>query len=580
MTEILSGSNASDGITIGKVFKMQDVDLNFEEYQVDDIDGEINRFYKAVYEASQDLKKMTAFEENTSGKYRINDFSEQIEILENINFHHQITDYIQEHEVNAEAAVYNVNQTRANQLNIVHSNRSIQERAIEIEDLTRRILAKLLNDDLPEIGSIDQEVVVVARELTPSDTAQLNVEYIKGIVVERGNRTSHSALMARQLGIPAIVGVKGVFEKLDDGDFVIVDALAGDLYINPNFQEVEDYHDKIRDFDNTRSLWLDLAGVETYAKDGEVIKVLSNISSPVDAEAAMSVGSDGIGLYRTEFLFMVGNQLPDEEEQFQAYKEVLEVMGDKPVCIRKVDIGADKNIPNFPVQKEDNPALGYRAIRLAMDKKDLFKVHLRALLRASVYGNLKISLPMIATVAEFKAAKRLVEEVRSELMSEGHAVSNDIEIGMMVEVPSAAILVDQFVEEVDFFSIGTNDLIQYVMAADRLNPKVDYLYQTNHPSILRLLGRVIQVANKAGKPISMCGEMAENPISVPLLLGMGLRKFSMSTGSILKMKYQIEKLSIQETKKLWQKVEAEAITEEDVGNMVHAFLEEQDLLLR
>jgi len=433
-------------------------------------------------------------------------------------------------------------------------NEYMKERAADIRDVTKRVLAHLLGVQLPNPSMIAEEVIIVAEDLTPSDTAQLNRNFVKGFTTNIGGRTSHSAIMARSMEIPAVVGTKTATEEITNGDFVIVDGLKGEVHINPTPELIADYRKVHEDYEVQKAEWAKLVNEPTLTNDGHHVELAANIGIPNDLKGVIENGGEGVGLYRTEFLYMGRDQLPSEEEQFESYKAVLKGMAGKPVVVRTLDIGGDKELPYLDLPKEMNPFLGFRAIRLCLEEQGIFRTQLRALLRASSFGNLKIMFPMIATLDEFRAAKTILEEEKEKLLSEGQTVAEKIELGIMVEIPSTAILADQFAKEVDFFSIGTNDLIQYTMAADRMNQRVSYLYQPYSPSILRLVKMVIDAAHAEGKWAGMCGEMAGDETAIPVLLGLGLDEFSMSATSILKARSQIKNLKKSDMEKLAQEV--------------------------
>ena len=429
-------------------------------------------------------------------------------------------------------------------------NEYMRERAADIRDVTKRVLAQLLGVRIPNPGLIAEEVVIVAEDLTPSDTAQLNKQFAKGFTTDIGGRTSHSAIMARSMEIPAVVGTNSATKGIQNGDLVIVDGINGEVHINPTPEIVEQYKQTLAELELQKSEWALLKNEATVTRDGKHVELAANIGTPQDVDGVLDNGGEAVGLYRTEFLYMERDQLPTEEEQFDAYKTVLERMEGKPVVVRTLDIGGDKHLPYLNLPSEMNPFLGFRAIRLCLEEQDIFRTQLRALLRASSYGNLKIMFPMIATLEEFREAKTILLEEKQFLLNDGITVSEDIEIGIMVEIPSTAVLADQFAKEVDFFSIGTNDLIQYTMAADRMNEQVSYLYQPYNPAILRLVKMVIDAAHAEGKWAGMCGEMAGDEIAIPLLLGLGLDEFSMSAPSILKARNQIKDLDQNDMKQL------------------------------
>ena len=415
---------------------------------------------------------------------------------------------------------------------------------------------------------IDESVVIIGNDLTPSDTAQLNKEFVQGFVTNIGGRTSHSAIMSRSLEIAAVVGTKSITHEVKQGDMVIVDGITGDVIIDPTEDELIAYQNKRERFFEDKKELQKLRDAETVTVDGEHAELAANIGTPDDLYGVMENGAEGIGLYRTEFLYMGRDQMPTEDEQFEAYKKVLETMKDKRVVVRTLDIGGDKELPYLNLPKEMNPFLGYRAIRLCLAQPEIFRPQLRALLRASVYGKLNIMFPMVATIKEFRDAKAILLEEKDKLTSEGQEVADDIEVGIMVEIPSTAALADIFAKEVDFFSIGTNDLIQYTMAADRMSERVSYLYQPYNPAILRLVKQVIEASHKEGKWTGMCGEMAGDETAIPLLLGLGLDEFSMSATSILKARRQINGLSKNEMAELANRA-INCATQDEVKELVH-----------
>lgn len=418
---------------------------------------------------------------------------------------------------------------------------------------------------------INESVIIVGEDLTPSDTAQLNKEFVKGFATNIGGRTSHSAIMSRSLEIPAVVGTKDITDRVNHGDSLIIDGLSGDVIINPTDDEVQAYEQKQKNFLAEKEELAKLVNDESVSKDGVHVELAANIGTPNDLEGVKNNGAEGIGLYRTEFLYMGRDNMPSEEEQFEAYSKVLKEMDGKRVVVRTLDIGGDKELSYLNLPKEMNPFLGYRAIRLCLDQTDIFRTQLRALLRASEFGKLNIMFPMIATIKEFRDAKAILLEEKEKLVSEGVNVADDIEIGIMVEIPSTAALADIFAKEVDFFSIGTNDLIQYTMAADRMSERVSYLYQPYNPAILRLVKQVIEASHKEGKWTGMCGEMAGDNTAIPLLLGLGLDEFSMSATSILKARKQIKQLDQKEMQELANKA-INCATEEEVVELVNQIL--------
>lgn len=557
----LKGIAASQGISFAKAYVFVEPDLTVKEVKIEDVAAEIKRFEDAI-EASK--KELTIIKENalaSLGADKAAVFEAHLLILDDPEFMGTVKTDIESKVINAEYAFKETSDMFISMFEAM-DNEYMKERAADIRDVSKRILAHLLGVDLPNPSLIDEEVIVIAEDLTPSDTAQLNKKYVKGFATNIGGRTSHSAIMARSLEIPAVVGTSSITEDVKNGDILILDGLDGVVLVNPDEATTAEYKGKHAKFEAQKAEWAKLVTEKSVTKDGHEVILAANIGTPADLEGVKNNGGEAVGLYRTEFLYMGRDQLPTEDEQFEAYKAVLEGMGDKPVVVRTLDIGGDKELPYLDLPKEMNPFLGFRAIRLCLEEKDLFRTQLRALLRASVYGKLCVMFPMIATVQEFRAAKALFLEEKEKLVAEGVAVSNDIELGIMVEIPSTAVIADIFAKEVDFFSIGTNDLIQYTMAADRMSEKVSYLYQPYNPAILRLVKNVIEASHKEGKWTGMCGEMAGDSLAIPLLLGMGLDEFSMSATSILQARSQIKNLTLDEMKELVEKAVMCATTEE------------------
>jgi len=557
----LKGIAASQGISFAKAYVFVEPDLTVKEVKIEDVAAEIKRFEDAI-EASK--KELTIIKENalaSLGADKAAVFEAHLLILDDPEFMGTVKTDIESKVINAEYAFKETSDMFISMFEAM-DNEYMKERAADIRDVSKRILAHLLGVDLPNPSLIDEEVIVIAEDLTPSDTAQLNKKYVKGFATNIGGRTSHSAIMARSLEIPAVVGTSSITEDVKNGDILILDGLDGVVLVNPDEATTAEYKEKHAKFEAQKAEWAKLVTEKSVTKDGHEVILAANIGTPADLEGVKNNGGEAVGLYRTEFLYMGRDQLPTEDEQFEAYKAVLEGMGDKPVVVRTLDIGGDKELPYLDLPKEMNPFLGFRAIRLCLEEKDLFRTQLRALLRASVYGKLCVMFPMIATIQEFRAAKALFLEEKEKLVAEGVAVSNDIELGIMVEIPSTAVIADIFAKEVDFFSIGTNDLIQYTMAADRMSEKVSYLYQPYNPAILRLVKNVIEASHKEGKWTGMCGEMAGDSLAIPLLLGMGLDEFSMSATSILQARSQIKNLTLAEMKELVEKAVMCATTEE------------------
>ena len=568
MKPTLHGIAASDGIAIAKVYTLTEPDLSFTKVSVEDTDNEISRLEEALAVSTKEIELIKETALKNLGKEEAQVFEAHLMVLSDPELVGQVKDAITAQKVNAEHALKEVSDMFISIFAGMEDNPYMQERAADIRDVSKRILANLLGVKIPSPATIKDEVVVVAGDLTPSDTAQLNRQYVKAFVTDIGGRTSHSAIMARSLEIPAIVGTKEITSLAKDGDLIIIDGLSGDVFLNPSEDVVAEYRAKAEAFAAQQAEWEKLKDADTFTKDGHQVELAANIGTPKDLEGVINNGAEGVGLYRTEFLYMDSHDMPTEEDQFEAYKAVLEGMNGKPVVVRTMDIGGDKELPYLPLPHEMNPFLGYRAIRISLNEPEMFRTQLRALLRASVYGKLRIMFPMIATLNDFRGAKALLLEEKAKLVAEGVAVSDDIQVGIMIEIPAAAVLAHQFAKEVDFFSIGTNDLIQYTMAADRMNERVSYLYQPYNPSILTLIKHVIDSAHKEGKWAGMCGEMAGDQTAVPLLVGLGLDEFSMSASSVLKTRSLISKLTLEDMKALADKAINECATVQEVEALV------------
>ncbi|GAA0854897.1 phosphoenolpyruvate--protein phosphotransferase [Paenibacillus glucanolyticus] len=564
----LKGIAASAGIAIARAFTLEHPDYSVTEKQVTDTDAELAKLDAALAQSQAELEAIKARTLQELGEKKAEIFESHLLILNDPELIEPVKAKIASESVNAEFAL---NETATQFIQMFENMKSayLQERAADMRDVTKRILKHLLGLNYVSPSEISEEVIVVAEDLTPSDTAQLNRKYVKGFTTNIGGRTSHSAIMARSLEIPAVVGTKNVLSSVQNGDWIIVDGLEGDVIINPTEAIMEQYRAKQEAYAKQIEEWKKLRSEPTVSKDGIHVELAANIGTPNDVAGVLDNGGEAVGLYRTEFLYMGRDKLPSEEIQYVAYKSVLEKMEGKPVVVRTLDIGGDKELPYLDLPKEMNPFLGFRAVRLCLDRQDIFRTQLRALLRASVHGNLRIMFPMIATLSEFREAKALLEEEKAKLVSEGTPVSEEIQLGIMVEIPSTAVLADQFAKEVDFFSIGTNDLIQYTMAADRMNERVAYLYQPYNPAILRLVKMVIDAAHREGRWVGMCGEMAGDSTAIPILLGLGLDEFSMSATSILPARSQIGKLSRGDMQALAAKA-LEMGTAEEVVSLVES----------
>ncbi|MCU9595181.1 phosphoenolpyruvate--protein phosphotransferase [Caldibacillus thermolactis] len=561
MGKVLQGIAASSGIAIAKAYRLVEPDLSYEKKEISDVEQEIRRLQEALSVTKSELEAIRDKTKVELGEDKAAIFEAHLLIVNDPEMISPIEDKIKSEKVNAEHALKEVTDMFIMMFEQM-DNEYMKERAADIRDVRKRILSHLLGVKIVNPSMISEDAILVAEDLTPSDTAQLNRQYVKAFTTNIGGRTSHSAIMARSMEIPAVVGTKTATEDIQDGDLIIVDGLKGEVHVNPSEEVIQSYRDEQIRYEEQKAEWAKLLHENTKSADGHQVHLVANIGTPNDLEGVINNGGEGVGLFRTEFLYMGRNELPTEEEQFEAYKAVLEGLNGKPVVVRTLDIGGDKELSYLDLPKEMNPFLGFRAIRLCLEEQDIFRTQLRALLRASVYGNLKIMFPMIANLDEFRAAKGILEEEKQKLINEGIQVSDDIEVGIMVEIPSTAVMADQFAKEVDFFSVGTNDLIQYTMAADRMNERVSYLYQPYSPAILRLVKMVIDAAHKEGKWAGMCGEMAGDELAIPLLLGLGLDEFSMSATSILKARSQILHLSKKEMEDLAQRALQMSTTDE------------------
>ena len=561
MPNYIKGIAASDGVAIARAYLLVEPDLSFDNNKVSDVNAEVEKFQNAINTSKIELTKIRNNAEQNLGADKAAIFDAHLLVLDDPELIQPIEEKINNEQVNAPTALTEVTDQFITIFDSM-DNEYMKERAADIRDVRKRVLANLLGVELPNPSMIDESVVIIGNDLTPSDTAQLNKEFVQGFVTNIGGRTSHSAIMSRSLEIPAVVGSKTITDEVNQGDMVIVDGLTGEVIVDPTSDEVIAYENKRERFFEDKKELQKLRDEETVTVDGVHAELAANIGTPNDLSGVIENGAEGIGLYRTEFLYMGRDQLPTEDEQFEAYKEVIQSMDGKRVVVRTLDIGGDKELPYLDLPDEMNPFLGYRAIRLCLDQPEIFRPQLRALLRASVYGELNIMFPMVATIQEFRDAKAILLEEKENLTNEGVDVSDDIEIGIMVEIPSTAALADVFAKEVDFFSIGTNDLIQYTMAADRMSERVSYLYQPYNPAILRLVKQVIEASHKENKWTGMCGEMAGDETAIPILLGLGLDEFSMSASSVLKARRQIKGLSKNEMSELAERAVDCATTEE------------------
>ncbi|HFJ8170131.1 TPA: phosphoenolpyruvate--protein phosphotransferase [Enterococcus faecium] len=574
MVEMLKGIAASDGVAVAKAYLLVQPDLTFSKATVEDTAAEEARLDAALAKSTEELQQIREKAAQSLGEAEAQVFDAHLMVLSDPEMVGQIKQNIKDNSVNAESALKEATDMYIGMFEAMEDNAYMQERAADIRDVAKRILAHLLGVTLPNPSMINEEVVVVAHDLTPSDTAQLDRNFVKAFVTDIGGRTSHSAIMARSLEIPAIVGTKEITAKVKEGDILAVNGIEGDVIIDPTDEQKAEFEKAGADYAAQKAEWEKLKNAETVTADGKHFELAANIGTPKDLVGVHNNGGEAVGLYRTEFLYMDSPDFPTEDDQYEAYKAVLEGMEGKPVVVRTMDIGGDKELPYLQLPHEMNPFLGYRALRISLSEQgdEMFRTQMRALLRASVHGNLRIMFPMVATLKEFRAAKAIFEEEKQKLISEGKEVSDTIQVGIMIEIPAAAVLADKFAKEVDFFSVGTNDLIQYTMAADRMNERVSYLYQPYNPSILRLIKNVIDAAHAEGKWAGMCGEMAGDQTAVPLLVGMGLDEFSMSATSILKTRSLMKRLDTAKMAELADRALKECDMMEEVVELVHEYV--------
>ncbi|MEK1310013.1 phosphoenolpyruvate--protein phosphotransferase [Limosilactobacillus fermentum] len=572
MAKDVKGIAASDGIGIAPAYLLVDPDLSYDKVKVDDTAAEYARVEKAFQDSIEELTQIKENAKDRLGEEELGVFDAHIAILSDPEMLGQIKDDIENNHTGAEEAVDKVTTAFADMLAAMTDNAYMQERAADVKDVAKRAMSHLLGKQLLNIAGINSPVVIVAHEITPSDTSQMDAKFVKGIVTDLGGRTSHAAIMSRTLRIPAIVGSNEITTSVEHGQMMIVDGLNGDAIIDPSDDQVKEYEAKAEAFEAERAEWAKLVDAPSVSKDGKGFEIAANIGTPDDTEDAVKQGADGVGLFRSEFLYMDNDHMPSEDEQFEAYKKAVVGMNGKPVVVRTMDIGGDKPLDYMPLPKEENPFLGYRAIRICLDRPELFKTQLRALVRASEFGPVSIMFPMIATVAELRQAKAIFEEAKAEVQKDHPGLGDDVKIGMMIEIPLAALNAAQLAKEVDFFSIGTNDLIQYSFAADRGNEAVSYLYQPLNPAFLSLVKHVITSAHENGAKAAMCGEMAGDEMALPLLMGMGLDEYSMSATSILRTRSMMKKLDTKEWAGYVDEIIANCATVEEVQDFVKSKL--------
>lgn len=538
----MNGIPVSPGVALGRAAIKKEQQIDLKKSYVTDIPGEIKRLQAAKDTCKRQLTELYSHALESIGENDAEIFKAHIMMLDDPELYTKVEQQIQEEGVSAGYALKNVSDMYIGILENM-DNEYMKERAADIRDVVSRLSRILLGVEDKVFYVKKEDTIVIAADLTPSDTAQMDRKKVVGFITEVGGRTSHSAILARTLGIPAVSGVKDILYNVSDDDFVVFDGSTGEIIVNPKPDVVTEFILRKKDYEKSLNNLHHLVGAESRTKDGIKVELSANIGTPDDINNVLENDGEGIGLYRTEFLYMDKDHLPAEEELFEAYKAAIERMEGKPVVIRTLDIGGDKELPYLGLDKESNPFLGYRAIRYCLDRKDIFKTQLRAILRASIFGNVKIMFPMISGIEEVREAKKMVAEVKRELSSEGIHYADNIQIGIMIEIPSAALISDLLAKEVDFFSIGTNDLLQYTIAVDRGNQKVAHLYSNYHPAFLRLIKLIVDNGHKENIQVCMCGEAAGDPKLIPLLVGMGLDELSMNPASILKARQIIRNIS-------------------------------------
>ncbi|MDA3734176.1 phosphoenolpyruvate--protein phosphotransferase [Niameybacter massiliensis] len=543
---ILDGIGASSGVAIGKVFIKKQGTSKVPNTKIENVEAEIKRFEEAKEEALKELQVLYTKAVEEVGEEHAGIFDVHQMLVQDLDLNDQVVNFITEDKYNAAYAVSEAAVIIAAMFESM-DDPYLQERAADIRDISKRLIGILTGEKEVSLADLQEPVILVAKDLFPSDTIQMNKKFVLGFITEDGGKMSHSAILARTMQIPAVVGLENALTKFNNDDIIILDGKNGKVYTEPTEEMVAEWTLEQEKYRNYKEELQKLIGTPNVTIDGVHIEVNANIGSPDDIENVLANDAKGVGLFRSEFLYMDGKALPTEEMQYEAYKKVLEAMEDR-VIIRTLDVGGDKELPYLNIPKEENPFLGYRAIRVCLDQPELFKTQLRALLRASVHGKLGIMFPMIATVNEIKAARKVLEETKQELLAEGIAVSEDIEVGMMIETPAAALVSDLLAKEVDFFSIGTNDLTQYTMAVDRMNAKIAHLYDTHNLAILRSIKMVADNAHKAGIWVGICGESAADTTLTETYLAMGIDELSVSAPSVLEVRKKIQQVDTQKAK--------------------------------
>ncbi len=544
-----NGITGSDGIVIGRayIYKKETIVINNNPILECDLDTELEKVDKALMLTKDQLNKIREKASKDLGEEEAAIFDAHLMILEDPELVDGIKEMIRSEKIHSSKAASMVIQNFVEMFSAI-DDEYLRERAADVKDIGDRLIKNLLGIGIQDISELHSDVIIVAHDLTPSDTALMDKRHVKGFVTNIGGRTSHTAIMARSLEIPAILGLGDITEKVFNDEMIILDGTNGKVIVHPDDNTLLEYQNKVKKYTDFRNELKCMAKLPSTTLDGKPIEIVANIGGPGDMDSVLEYGGAGVGLYRTEFLYMDRDKLPGEEEQLEAYQTVAERLKGKPVIIRTLDIGGDKKLSYLPLKEELNPFLGLRAIRLCLERKDIFKTQLRAILRASIYHNVLIMYPMISSIDEVIEANKVLDEAKGELRSEGIAFDEKIKCGVMVEIPSAAMTADILIKAVDFFSIGTNDLCQYTLAVDRMNEKVSYLYQPFHPAVLRLIKNVIDQSHIAGKFTGMCGELAGDPVATLLLLGLGLDEFSMSASSLLIVKKIIRSVSMEQAR--------------------------------
>ncbi|ECG8990526.1 phosphoenolpyruvate-protein phosphotransferase PtsI [Salmonella enterica] len=574
---MISGILASPGIAFGKalLLKEDEIVIDRKKISADKVDQEVERFLSGRAKASAQLEAIKTKAGETFGEEKEAIFEGHIMLLEDEELEQEIIALIKDKHMTADAAAHEVIEGQATALEEL-DDEYLKERAADVRDIGKRLLRNILGLAIIDLSAIQEEVILVAADLTPSETAQLNLQKVLGFITDAGGRTSHTSIMARSLELPAIVGTGSVTAQVKNGDYLILDAVNNQVYVNPTNDVIEQLRAVQEQVATEKAELAKLKDLPAITLDGHQVEVCANIGTVRDVEGAERNGAEGVGLYRTEFLFMDRDALPTEEEQFAAYKAVAEACGSQAVIVRTMDIGGDKELPYMNLPKEENPFLGWRAVRIAMDRKEILRDQVRAILRASAFGKLRIMFPMIISVEEVRALRKEIEIYKQELRDEGKAFDESIEIGVMVETPAAATIARHLAKEVDFFSIGTNDLTQYTLAVDRGNDMISHLYQPMSPSVLNLIKQVIDASHAEGKWTGMCGELAGDERATLLLLGMGLDEFSMSAISIPRIKKIIRNTNFEDAKVLAEQALAQPTTDE-LMTLVNKFIEEKTI---